>query len=179
MAGTMTTRRLDDRLRLLMWGGLLALWLAPLIAKHFSDDVQWTTMDHIAAFFLLATPGALLEIVSRLTTNWSYRFGFALALATAFVITWANLAVGIVGDEDNRLNLVFYLVVAMALIGAPAVGFRASRMAVLMTVVAAAQALTALTALRTEPFVLVFCGVTTGLWLVAARLFARAAREGA
>ena len=175
----MTARRLDDVLRLLMWSGLLALWLLPMIAKQFTDEVQWTTMDHIAWFFLLAVPGVLLEIVSRLTTDWFYRIGFALALATAFVITWANLAVGIVGDEDNRINLLFYLVVALPLIGAPAVGFRPRRMAMLLTLTAAAQALTALTALGAEPFVLVFCGATTGLWLVSARLFDRAARNEA
>lgn len=169
-------RRLDSGVRLLMWGGLLALWLAPFVAKQFTDEVQWTTSDHVFWLILLGVPGVVLEIVSRLTRDWSYRFAVAIALATAFAITWANLAVGIVGDEDNGINLIFFGVVGIALIGAPLVGFRASRMRWVMTVTALAQALTALVALQAEAFVFVFCGVTTALWLTSAWLFGRAAR---
>ena len=73
-------------------------------------------------------PGAIVDLTSRLTGDWAYRFGIIIALGTAFVITWANLAVGIVGNEDNPLNLIFFGVILVALIGAPLVGFKAARM---------------------------------------------------
>ena len=168
-------RRLDTILRLLMWSGLLGLWLLPLIAKQFTDEVQWSTMDHVFWFFMLAIPGAVIEVVSRLTSNWAYRGGVVIALATSFVITWANLAVGIVGNEDNPINLVFFGVVAIAVFGSILVGFKASRMRWVFLATAAAQALSALVALQAEPFVWVFCGITTALWLAVATLFGRAA----
>lgn len=170
-------RRLDNRLRLLMWGVLFALWLVPLIAKQFTDEVQWTTFDHIAWAVMLGVPGALVDLASRLTGNWAYRFGVIIALGTAFVITWANLAVGIVGNENNPINLIFFGVILVALIGAPLVGFKAARMRWVMFATAAAQVLSGLVALQAEAFVLVFCGVATALWLTSATLFGRAARN--
>ena len=172
-------RHLDSRLRLLMWGGLLAIWLLPLIAKQFTSEVQWTAEDHIAWAIMLAVPGAIVDLVSRLTTNWAYRGGVVIALGTTFVITWANLAVGIVGNEDNPINLVFFGVVAIAVFGSILVGFKANRMRWVFLATAAAQAVSALVALQAEPFVWVFCGITTALWLAAATLFGRAAETQA
>ena len=168
-------RRLDNILRLIMWCGLLALWLVPLIAKQFTDEIQWTVSDHVFWAIMLIVPGAIVNLTSRLTGDWAYRFGIIIALGAAFVITWANLAVGIVGNEDNPINLVFFGVVAIAIFGSILVGFKASRMRWVFLATAAAQALSALVALQAEPFVWVFCGITTALWLAAATLFGRAA----
>ena len=176
---TAPSNRLDNVLRLLMWTGLLGLWLLPIIAKRFTDEVQWSWMDHLFWAFLLGIPGLLVDIVSRMTTNWFYRGGVVIALGTSFVITWANLAVGIVGNEENPVNLIFFGVVAIAMLGSPLVGFRAPRLRWVFYLTAAAQALSALVALQAEPFVLVFCGVTTALWLTAATLFGQAAKDDA
>lgn len=173
------SRRLDNALRLLMWTGALAIWLVPLVAKQFTDEVQWSTFDHIVWAFMLAIPATIIDLVSRMTGNWAYRGAVVIALGTSFVITWANLAVGIVGNEENPVNLIFFGVVAIALLGSPLVGFKAARLRWVFYLTAAAQALSALLALQAEPFVLVFCGVTTALWLTAATLFGRAARDEA
>lgn len=173
------SRRLDTILRLLMWAGVLAVWLLPLIAKQFTDEVQWTTFDHVVWAFMLAIPAGIVDLVSRMTPNWFYRGGVIIALGTSFVITWANLAVGIVGNEENPTNLIFFGVVAIAMLGSPLVGFKAARLRWVFYLTAAAQALTALVALQAEPFVLVFCAVTTALWLTAATLFGRAAKDEA
>jgi len=177
MTAHVQPRRLDNILRLVMWGGLLAVWLLPLIAKQFTDEIQWTVSDHVFWAIMLIVPGAVVELTSRLTGSWAYRFGVIIALGTAFVITWANLAVGIVGDEDNPINLVFFGVILVALIGAPLVGFKAARMRWVMIVTAAAQVLSGLVALQAEAFVLVFCGIATALWLTSAALFGKAARS--
>ena len=160
------SRRLDNALRLLMWTGALAIWLVPLVAKQFTDEVQWSTFDHIVWAFMLAIPATIIDLVSRMTGNWAYRGAVVIALGTSFVITWANLAVGIVGNEENPVNLIFFGVVAIALLGSPLVGFKAARLRWVFYLTAAAQAL-------------VFCGVTTALWLTAATLFGRAARDEA
>lgn len=170
-------RRLDNILRLIMWCGLLALWLVPLIAKQFTDEIQWTVSDHVFWAIMLIVPGAIVDLTSRLTGDWAYRFGIIIALGTAFVITWANLAVGIVGNEDNPLNLIFFGVILVALIGAPLVGFKAARMRWVMIATAVAQVLSGLVALQAEAFVLVFCGIATALWLTSAALFAKAAKD--
>lgn len=173
---TAPSNRLDNVLRLLMWAAALAIWLLPLVAKQFTDEVQWSIFDHIVWAFMLAIPATIIDLVSRMTTNWFYRGGAIIALATSFVITWANLAVGIVGNEENPVNLIFFGVVAIAMLGSPLVGFEAARLRGVFYLTAAAQALTALVALQAEPFVLVFCGVTTALWLTAATLFSQAAK---
>jgi len=121
-----------------------------------------------------------------------YRIGAAAALAAAFAEIWINLAVGIVGREDNPVNQGFYLVVAAAAACAFTARLRAEGMARAMLAVAGLQALlglaiaTAPSTARDEPMgalgvLLLSAGFTT-LWLLAAALFhgsARRQRSGA
>jgi hypothetical protein len=98
-----------------------------------------------------------------------------------------NLAVGIVGSEDNPTNLGFYLVVASAGACAFTARLRADAMARAMLATAGLQALltlvvaTAPSTARIEPMgatgVLVLGGGFTALWLVSAALFHRSARQ--
>lgn len=116
----------------------------------------------------------------------AYRIGAAVALAAAFVEVWINLAVGIVGNEDNPVNQGFYLVVAAAGACAFTAKFRADGMARAMLAIAALQALLAL-AVATAPStardpmgaagVLLLSGGFTALWLLAAALFRSSARQ--
>jgi hypothetical protein len=117
----------------------------------------------------------------------SYRVGAAVALAAGLVQIWMNLAVGIVGNEDNPVNQGFYLVVAAAAACAFTARFRADGMARAMLAVAALQALLALaiatapSTARIEPMgamgVLALSGGFAALWLVAAALFHKSARS--
>jgi hypothetical protein len=116
-----------------------------------------------------------------------YRIGAGVALAAAFVQVWMNLAVGIVGSEDNPVNQGFYGVVATACACAFVARLRADGMARAMLAVAAVQALlaaavaTAPSTARDEPMgalgVLALSGVFIACWLVAAALFHRSARR--
>ena len=115
-----------------------------------------------------------------------YRIGVAVALAASFLEVWINLAVGIVGSEDNPVNLGFYLVVATAGACAFTAKFRADGMARAMLAVAGVQALlaaviaTAPSTARDDPKgaigVLALSAGFAALWLVAAALFHRSAR---
>lgn len=115
-----------------------------------------------------------------------YRLGVAVALAAGFIQVWMNLAVGIVGSEDNPQNQGFFGVVVAAAACAFVARLQADGMARAMlatagvqAVLAAAVATAPLTA-RVEPMgavgVLVLSGFFTALWLVSAALFHRSAR---
>lgn len=157
------------------WGAAAALVLFPLVAMRFTPEVNWTAGDFMVAIVMIGTVGLALEVVVRATANWSYRLGAAVALGTAFLLTWSNLAVGYIGSENNPYNSWFLVVVAIAIVGAVVARFRASGMAAAMAVTAVAHAAVGIGGFpsdtRTGPITIVF----TGLWLASAWLFRKAA----
>lgn len=164
--------------RLLGWAIPVGLLMIPWLA-HF----PWTLSDFIVAGAMFAIVGGTFELAVRASGNWAYRAGAAVALATAFLLTWINLAVGIIGNENNPLNLIFFGVIAAALVGSIAVRFRADGMARAMTAAAAIQALIGVgvfiaDASATEPpgriGLLILIEFFAGLWLVSAWLFQKA-----
>jgi hypothetical protein len=116
-----------------------------------------------------------------------YRLGAAVALGASFLQIWMNLAVGIVGREDNPVNLGFYLVVLAAAACAFTARLRADGMARAMLAVAAMQSLLALviatapSTVRDDPKgplgVLVLSGGFVALWLISAALFHKASQD--
>jgi hypothetical protein len=160
-------------------GGAALLLLAPLVAMQFTDEVQWTGFDFVAFSVMLAVPLGGLELALRFAGSFAYRAGVVVALGTAFLITWSNLAVGIIGDENNPLNQMFFGVFAVPLVGAFLVRFRARGMAVAMAVTAAVQFATAFVALAYEHFVFIIVGVFALGWLLSAWLFREAADQAA
>lgn len=107
-----------------------------------------------------------------------------MALVTAFLLTWVNLAVGIIGDEDNPWNLMFFGVIATAVVGAIAVRFEAHGLSRAMTAAAIIQALIGIgvvitNAAAAEPpgriALLILILFFAALWLVSAWLFRKAA----
>lgn len=127
--------------RLLGWGLAAALLLLPLIAMQFTAEVVWTGSDFVVAGIIIGGIGLAFEFMVRRGGSAAYRLGAAAALAAAFLLIWINLAVGIIGDEDNPLNLVYAVVLLMALAGAIGAGFEARGMARAMAAAATAQGL--------------------------------------
>jgi len=165
--------------RLIGWATPVGLLMIPWLA-HF----PWTLSDFIVAGAMFAIVGGTFELAVRASGNWAYRAGAAAALATAFLLTWVNLAVGIIGNEDNPLNLMFFGVTAAALVGSIAVRFRADGMTRAMSAAALIQALIGLGVLLSgagdnEPpgpvglFILI--ELFAGLWLLSAWFFRKAA----
>lgn len=175
--GEMTEKeaRLTGVLRLVIWGGAVFAWCVPLAAKLLVN-IPWTPFDFIAWAVMLTVAAGLAEIGLRLSGRLAYRAGVIVAVGTSFLITWSNLAVGIIGDENNPLNQIYFGVIAIALIGAFLVRFRARGMALVMAVTAAAQFGTAFLALAYEHIVFGIVGVFALGWLLAAWLFREAAR---
>ena len=125
-------------LRWLGWGSAAALLLTPLVAMQFTSEVDWTIGDFVFAGIMFGTVGVLMELTVRASQSLAYRAGVAFALASAFFLIWVNLAVGIIGDEDNPANLMFFGVVLVGILGAIAARFRPRGMAIAMSVAAAA-----------------------------------------
>ncbi|HTU12596.1 MAG TPA: hypothetical protein VMG08_17025 [Allosphingosinicella sp.] len=127
--------------------------------------------------------------MSQKSGTTSYRLGLAVALLAGLFQVWMNLAVGIVGSEDNPVNQGFFMVVATAGACAFTARLRAEAMVRAMLATAGVQALLGL-AIATAPAtviadakgplgVAVLSGGFTALWLLAAFFFHRSARRTA
>jgi hypothetical protein len=84
------------RLRYIGWGTAVLLIVLPFSAMEFTREVRWNVGDFLVLAALLALFGLPLELVARLGAGRFYAGALALALAGAFLISWVNLAVGIV-----------------------------------------------------------------------------------
>jgi hypothetical protein len=166
------------------WGMAALLLLLPLVAMQFTSEVNWTLSDFVFAGAMFGLVGGTYELAIRLSRNYAYRGGVAVALLAAFLLVWINLAVGIIGNEDNPANLIFFAVIAIALTGSIASRFDAIGMARAMTVTAVVQELIAVIVLfvglgRTDPpgpvglFALI--SFFAFLWIASAALFRKAA----
>ena len=67
----------------------------PLIAMQFTNEVNWTLSDFIIAGVLLLSTGIIIEAVARNVRNRKTRIGIVLGILMAFLLVWAELAVGI------------------------------------------------------------------------------------
>ena len=166
------------------WSIAALLWLLPLAAMQVTREVNWTASDFVFAAVLIGGAGLVLELAARATRSLAYRGGVALLVAAAFLLVWINAAVGIIGDEDNPLNLLYGGVLAVALVGAVAGRFRARGLARSAAAAAIAQALigaVAVVAGRDQPpgaiGLVMLNGFFVALFACSAWLFDRAARQ--
>jgi hypothetical protein len=167
--------------RIIGWAVPVGLLLVPWLARW-----SWTASDFIFAAAMFGVVGGTFELAVRTSGNLAYRGGVAVALATAFLLVWINLAVGIIGNEDNPLNLMFFGVIAAALIGSIIARFRAAGMARAMTVAAVIQGLIGLGVFlkgsgASEPpgpvGILLLIEFFAAAWLSSAWLFRMASRD--
>lgn len=180
--------RLDGVLRLLVWGGAAALWLLPLAAMQFTAEVDWTAFDFAIWGAMLLAAAGICELALRVTDNLAYRAGVVVAAGAAFLLVWVNLAVGIIGAEEETANLLFFGVIAIAIVGGVLVRFRPAGMAGVMLVAAAVQAAIGAVALASgwgagaenwPAVIIVTTGVFGAAWLLSAWLFRLAAKTPA
>jgi len=175
MATVNNRERLSRWLRIAIWGGAVFAWMIPVAAK-LMINIPWTTFDFVAWGVMLLVAAGVCEIGLRLSGDLAYRAGMVVAVGTSFLIVWSNLAVGIIGNEDNPLNQIFFGVIAIGIIGSFLARFRPRGMALAMAATAAAQFGTAFVALADGQIVFGIVGVFSLGWLLAAWLFREAAR---
>jgi hypothetical protein len=156
------------------------LLTVPLVAMHFTDEVNWDLADFVVAGVLLMSAGLAYTLVAGRMGNAAYRAGVGVAVAAALLLVWTNLAVGLIGSEDNPANLMYLGVLAVAIAGAASARLRPQGMARAMFATAFALALVALIAfgyLSREPLeALGVNGFFAALFVASAWLFRRAAR---
>ena len=105
------------RWRFAVWGVAVALLSLPAIAMQFTGDVDWDSFDFIVFGSMLALALAAYEGVTRLPGSRWYRLGFGLSIVGCFLLVWINLAVGIIGPENNAANLMYLGVLAVVAAG--------------------------------------------------------------
>ncbi|MDO7849677.1 hypothetical protein Q5H92_25160 [Hymenobacter sp. M29] len=100
------------------------LLLVPFVAMRFSTEVNWTGLDFLVAGGLLFGSGVTFVLIAQKANSTAYRLAVAVAVAAGLLLVWANMAVGLVGSEDNPVNGLYVAVLAVALIGAFVARFR-------------------------------------------------------
>jgi hypothetical protein len=167
------------------WSAAALGLLLPLAAMQVTDEVNWGAGDFAVAGALVLGVGVTYELAARTTGNGAYRAAVAVALAAAFILVWINLAVGIIGTEDNPANLMYGGVLAVGIVGAVLARCRPRGMARALLATALAQAAAAVAAViggwgypASPPLELALLnGGFAALWLASAWLFRKAARD--
>ena len=167
-----------------MWVGAAFLLALPLVAMQFTAEVEWTAIDFIVMGGMLGIAGGTIELALRASDNSAYRLGAVVAVGAGFLLVWVNLAVGIIGGEDNSLNLVYGGVLGVAVVGSAVAALEPAGMARALFATAVAQLLVTALALiwgwgALEPpgaaGILALNGFFAMLWLLAGALFRRSA----
>ena len=166
-----------DRWKIVIWAMAFGLWLTPLVAMQFTKEVVWGLPAFVIFGTMLLSVCGLLELATRMSRNLFYRLGFGISLVAGFVLIWMNLAVGIIGSEDNPANLMYAGVLAIGATGAILARLRAKGMAIALVVMAVAQGLVSATAVIGGYFTVPLDAVFISLWLASAWLFHTAARQ--
>ena len=147
--------------------------------------MNWDLLDILVFSGMIAVVATII-VVARRARSASYRIAVTIAALGAFAMVWVNGAVGIIGNEDNDANLLFFGVLAVAALGAAIARFRARGMAIALYTTAAAQVAIAVYAITMQlgaagPIwprdILMLTAFFTAVWLMSGWLFNRAAAK--
>lgn len=120
--------------------------MIPLVAMQFTEEVNWSLSDFIIMGTLIFGTGVVYDWISSRGNNKLYRIAVSIAVFTVFLLTWVNMAVGIIGSDKNDANLMYFSLIPIGLAGALIVKFQANGMAVVAFVLAGIQMLIPITA---------------------------------
>lgn len=163
-----------------------AILLVPLMGMQFTEEVAWTLSDFFISGILLFSTGLTYKLITTKSTELPYRVAVGSAIASGLLLIWANLAVGVIGSEENPINLLYFAVIAIGFVRAFVVHFRPKGMILTMFTMAFAQALVAVIALAggyyqsphsTIMHILGINGFFITLFIISALLFRRAERR--
>ncbi len=124
--------------RLIVWTTFLVLALTIILAMQFTSKGQWD--ETIAYISILLLVGGIYELWQWLKTRDKiYRAAFGVGLAGIFLLGWVSGAVGIIGSENNSVNLMYWAVPAIGLIGSLISRFNPRGMALTLFAVSLVQ----------------------------------------
>lgn len=78
--------------------GAAAILIVPFVAMRFDSGVNWSPADFALMGALLVSFGLMYVAVVRNVIQAKYRAMVGAALVLAFMLIWAELAVGIFGS---------------------------------------------------------------------------------
>lgn len=167
-------------LRKLPWIVAAILLLLPAVAMQLGvEGVVWTASDFVVMGVVLLVACGSFELIARNAPDFLYLVAAAIGVGTGFLLVWANLAVGIIGDGIGTANTMFFGVVLVAIVGAVLARGRASGMAKAMGAAAVAlvlAVLVGLTAFGATAHEALLTMVFVLAWLASAGLFMLSAR---
>ena len=169
-------RGFGSRWRIVFWGAACALLALPAVAMQFTREVDWSGGDFVLMGLLFALVGGGIELAVSRSSDRFYRAGAIVAILAGFLTIWVNLAVGMIGSEDNSYNLLFAGVLVLAILGSALASFRARGMAGAMAAAAAVQFLAAIMGLPADPRGGILSALFALPWLLSAALFRTAER---
>jgi len=158
----------------------IALSILSRMVRGLAADVSWRSRHAQASTDRPSTPERAMK-----KHKTAYRSALGVALAAALILLWSMGAVGIIGVEGDRADLMYFGVLAVGLIGALIARFRPQGMARALLATALAQASVAVIALiagkhrnpvTSVPELLGVNGMFVALFVASAWLFRRAAR---
>ncbi|MCW8092275.1 hypothetical protein [Alteromonas sp. ASW11-130] len=82
--------------------------LIPFIASQSSAEFNWSVTDFVLVGTMLLVASLTFWFLSHKVTSRYCKTGIAIGILAYLAAMWANLAVGIVGNPENPVNLVFY-----------------------------------------------------------------------
>jgi cytochrome bd-type quinol oxidase subunit 2 len=85
--------------RIALWSLAALLLAAPWVAMRFTNEVRWDAMDFLVFGVMLAVAGGLVEGVVWRSRRRRVVLGALLVVGMAFLLTWAELAVGILNGS--------------------------------------------------------------------------------
>jgi hypothetical protein len=167
--------------RVARWSAAALLLCVPVVAMRFPDSgFDWSPSDFVIMGALFATILGAYDFLASRAPSIAYRAASVLTTLGMFLLIWMNMAVGIIGSENNDSNLMFAGVIAIIVGGACVAKFKAQGMSNALFGAAAAQLLIGGIALALDlgtdgrgwpRDVIVLTSFYTGLWAVAGTLF--------
>ena len=145
-----------------------------------SVDVNWGPMDFAIIGVLVLGSGLLYEYASTRARGFAHKAAVGIAVAAGLFLIWVNLAVGMIGDEGNAANLLYIVVLFVALIGAASGRFEPREASIAMFATAIAHVAVAVIALFARLGPTLFADAFfIGAWVASGLLFRQASMASA
>ena len=155
----------------------VALLAIPVVAMLLQvDRVRWGPIDFAIAGVVILGAGLLFEYASSRGGSLAYRAAVGIAVLAGLGLVWVNLAVGMMDIENG--NLLYVLVLFVALVGAAIGRFEPRHAALALFVAAAVHATVAIIVQLTGlgPTLLAD-GLWITAWVASGLLFRQASLE--
>jgi len=181
---------MQNKIRLVVWTVVSLLILLIFWAMQFTNfgqvEVQWNEATAYAVILLVL--GGTYELWQWLKSRTgSYRLAFGVGILGALLLGWVSGAVGIIGSENNSVNLMYWAIPAVGLIGSLISHFKPRGMAYTLFTAAFIQFLVPVAALIISPEVIwgnagvigvfIFNSIFAALFATSGFLFLRAAHK--